>query len=112
MFLFGLIRTKNYTNPGESTNITLIHLPFRLFTIPTQKYIKPKTSTPHSFSCDATAKHYCLCTCKAGQLRLPFTLSGGFSFPYVTPLIRIGLPETYISMEGLRNYLNDGEKFV
>ena len=29
-------------------------------------------------------------------LRFPFTLSGVFSFPYVTPLIRIGYPQTYI----------------
>ena len=34
-------------------------------------------------------------------LRLPFTLSGVFSFPYVTPLIRIRYPQTYISMESL-----------
>ena len=31
------------------------------------------------------------------SLRLPFTLSGVFSFPYVTPLIRIGNPQTYLS---------------
>ena len=43
-------------------------------------------------------------------LRLPFTLSGVFSFPYVTPLIRIRYPQTYISMESLWNYLNDDEK--
>ena len=42
-------------------------------------------------------------------LRLPFTLSGVFSFAYVTPLIRISYPQTYISMESLWNYLDDGE---
>ena len=45
-------------------------------------------------------------------LKLPFTLSDVLvSFPYVTPLIRIGHPQTYISMESLWDYLNDGEKF-
>ena len=34
-------------------------------------------------------------------LRLPFTLSGVFSFSYVNSLIRIGHPQTYISMESL-----------
>ena len=46
------------------------------------------------------------------QLRLPFTLSGVFSFQYVTPLIRIGQPQTYTSMESLCNYLNDGVKIL
>ena len=43
------------------------------------------------------------------NLRLPFILSGVFSFSYVTSLIRIGYPQTYISMESLWNYLDDGE---
>ena len=34
-------------------------------------------------------------------LRLPFTSSGVFSFSYVTSLIRIGYPQTYLSMESL-----------
>ena len=42
-------------------------------------------------------------------LRLPFTLSGVFSFSYVTSLICIGYPQTYISMESLWNYLDDGD---
>ena len=43
------------------------------------------------------------------RLRLPFTLSSVFSFSYVTSLIRIGYPQTHISMESLLNYLDDGE---
>ena len=35
------------------------------------------------------------------HLMLPFTLSDVFSFSYVTWLIRIGYPQTYISMESL-----------
>ena len=42
-------------------------------------------------------------------LRLLFTLSGVFSFSYVTSLICIGYPQTYISMESLWNYLDDGD---
>ena len=34
-------------------------------------------------------------------LRLRFTLSGVFSFPYVARLIRIRYPKTYMSMESL-----------
>ena len=44
------------------------------------------------------------------NLRLHFTLTGVFSFPYITPLIRIGHPQSCISMESSWNYLNDGKK--
>ena len=54
---------------------------------------------------------YVMKACTYHDLRLPFTLSGVFSFSYVTPLIRIGYPQTYISVESLWNYLN-GETFV
>ena len=50
------------------------------------------------------------CTVHRGlHLRLPFSLSGVFSFSYATSLISIGYPQTYISMEILWNYLDDGE---
>ena len=43
------------------------------------------------------------------MLRLPYSLSGVFSFQPLTLLIRVGYPQTYISMESLYNFLNDGE---
>ena len=48
-------------------------------------------------------------------VKVTFTLSGVFSFPYVISLIRItgqAQPIIYISMESLWNYINDGAKFV
>ena len=35
------------------------------------------------------------------RLRLPFTLSGVFSFPYVTSLIRMGHPESTYQRKSL-----------
>ena len=42
-------------------------------------------------------------------LRLPYSLSGVFSYQPLTLLICIGYLQTYISMESLKNSLNDGE---
>ena len=35
------------------------------------------------------------------NLRLPYSLSGVFSYQLLTLLIRVGYPQAYISMEGL-----------
>ena len=46
---------------------------------------------------------------KENILRLPYSLSGVFSYQPLTLLIRVGYPQTYISIESLYNSLNDGE---
>ena len=50
--------------------------------------------------------HKCMA---AIYLRLPYSLSGVFSYQPLTLLICVGYLQTYISIESLENSLNDGK---